>query len=139
LRAAVDDEFKTEFRALFVNLEKRLVDADTLTKLKDMEGDLRKKYVQKAIYLLCEKNEPTDLDRIRKALSSGVAALSSLTAEYLRKHGEWQDIGLLISMVERTDTGTSLLAGLFEDDKTRFAASAIHAIAKGRFAELCAP
>jgi hypothetical protein len=138
LRAAIDDDFKSEFDAAFLDLEKRLIEANTLTRIKSHEESIRKDFVQKAIDLLCEKDEPADLDRIRKAVSAGSVDFSSLEAEYFKKHGEWQDVGLLISLLDRSDTGTSLLAGLYGDGNLCLIAETVHAIAKGRFAELCA-
>jgi hypothetical protein len=138
LRAAIDDDYKAEFGAAYADLEKRLIESNTLTRIKSHEDSLRKDFVQKAVALLCEKSEPTDLDRIRKAVSAGSVDFSSLEAQYFGKHGEWQDIRLLISLLDRNDTGTSLLSGLYDDDKLRLVAEVVHAIARGRFAELCA-
>ncbi|WP_316395790.1 DUF4062 domain-containing protein [Bradyrhizobium sp. 33ap4] len=136
LRAAVDDEFRSEFNAAFRDLERRLIEGDTLRKLKETEGVFRKELVRKATDLLCEKNELIDLDRIRRGLSSGYVEFSRLYSEYFKKHGEWQDIGLLISLLDRADANYSLLGNLYDNEKTHRVAIAIHAIAKGRFSEL---
>lgn len=138
LRAAVDDDFKSEFNVASLDLEKRLIDAETIARIRTQEESIRKEFMQRAIQLLCEKNEPADLDRVRKAVSGGSVTFSSVEAEYFKKHGEWQDIDLLISLLDRADAGTTLLGGLYDDDKLRLIAEAVHAIAKDRFAELCA-
>jgi len=45
LRAAVDDEFKSEFNAAFLDLEKRLIDVETLARIRTQEEAIRKDFV----------------------------------------------------------------------------------------------
>jgi hypothetical protein len=139
LRASIDDHFQSEFDAAYRDLEKRLIDADTLTRLKSLQESIRKELVRKGTDLLSEKGEPEDLQRIRRVVSSGFAEFSSLDVEYLKKHGEWQDVAMLIGLLDRRDESATLLSGLFDNDdnKMRPIAEAIHAIGQGRFPELC--
>ncbi|TWB91295.1 uncharacterized protein DUF4062 [Bradyrhizobium macuxiense] len=81
--------------------------------------------------------EPEDLERIRGVVSSGFANFSMLDIEFLRKHGEWQDISLLISMLDRPDTSATLLGGILDDRTLEAVAQAVYAIGKSRFSELC--
>lgn len=72
---------------------------------------------------------------MRLAIRDGFVDYSQRDVEYLRHHGEWQDVDLLISLVEKREQGYSLLAGA--DDATIEAVSlALAAIGKGRLAEL---
>jgi hypothetical protein len=57
--------------------------------------------------------------------------------EYFRKFGEWEDIPLIIALVERPDAGrNSLLAFVQDNSKYRAAARAIYEIGRTRFSEL---
>jgi Domain of unknown function (DUF4062) len=137
LRLAVDNQFKDEFNAGLRTLEQLLTNTDTLNRIKSIEEGIRKEMVRKGTDILCEKCELEDLDRIRRVVSSGFVKFSPLDAEYFKKHGEWQDIHLLIGVLDRSDGANSLLGGLFDDDKVRPIAEAIHSISKARFPELC--
>ena len=133
LRAAIDDRFQAEFSAGLRKLEQLLTNMDTLNRIRSIEEGMRKEMVRKGTDILCEKNESADLDRIRRVASSGFVPFSPLDAEYFKRHGEWQDISLLIEVLGRSDGSLSLLGGLFDDDKVRLIAEAIHSIGKTRF------
>lgn len=137
LRAAVDDRFQAEFDAILQDLESRLIDADTVSRIKAKEDTIKKDFVRQATDLLCEKSEPEDLARVRKVIASGFVDFSPCDAGYLKRHGEWQDVSLLVSVFERPDPNQSLVSSLYEEDKLRPIAEAIHAIAKDRLNELC--
>jgi hypothetical protein len=113
LRAAIDDRFQAEFSAGLRKLELLLTNMDTLNRIKSIEEGMRKEMVRKGTDILCEKNESEDLDRIRRVASSGFVPFSPLDAEYFKKHGEWQDISLLIEVLGRSDGSLSrVLASL---------------------------
>jgi hypothetical protein len=137
LRGAIDDQFREEFNAGIRKLEQLLTNTDTLNRIKSIEEGIRKEMVRKGTDILCEKGELEDLDRISRTTSSGFVQFSPLDAEYFKKHGEWQDISLLIEVLNRSDGSLSLLGGLFDDDKVRPIAEAIHSIGRARFPELC--
>ncbi len=137
LRLAVDDQFQDEFNAGIRALEQLFTNTNVLTRVKSIDEEIRKEMVRKGTDVLCEKSELEDLDRIRRVVSSGFVKFSPLDAEYFKKHGEWQDISLLIGVLDRPDGRNSLLSDLFDDDKVRPIAEAIHSIGKARFPELC--
>jgi hypothetical protein len=110
LRAAIDDHFQKEFEVAIRELEKLKLNADTLTKLRSLEESLRKECVRNGIDLLCEKNEQEDLERVRRVVSSGFVPVSTVDIEFLKNHGEWQDIHLLVSLLDRSE-GTTLAGG----------------------------
>lgn len=72
---------------------------------------------------------------VRAVLKSGAVLYSACDVEYLRKYGEWVDIPLILSAVERPNYGASLL--LFgEDSHFVTAAKAIYQIGKSRLGDL---
>ena len=118
LRAAVDDEFRSDFTSGYQELEKRLTNTETLAKIKSIEDHVRKEMMRRGLDVLCEKGEPDDLARIRRAMTDGLVEFSPVDVEYLRKNGEWQDIALLVGLLDRTDSRASLLlSGLYDEEK----------------------
>jgi hypothetical protein len=136
LRAAIDDLFQKEFENDLRALEELKMNADTLTKLKSIEESLRKEWVRDGLDILCEKSEQEDLERVRRIVSSGFVPVSAVDIEFFERHGEWQDIKLLVSLLDRSE-GSTLLGGYFDDKKLDPIARAIYSIGKDRFPELC--
>ncbi|MFZ3311255.1 MAG: hypothetical protein WA280_18005, partial [Xanthobacteraceae bacterium] len=117
-------------------LEGRLgADADTVKRLRSIEELLCKQFCRQALDVICEKNQAEDLPRVRAAIRDGFVDYSSRDVEYLRDHGEWQDIKLLISLVERREQNYSLLTGI-DDATLEQVASAVVEIGRGRLADL---
>jgi len=139
LRNAIDDEFKMEFSAGVKELEQKFGESEAVTKVKSIEEYLRKEFCRKALDILCEKGALKDLGRLRQALQREFVEHSDLDIGYLQKHGEWQDIPILITLAERPDPSAGLLwSSLYDDNKMRPIAAAMLSIGKGRFAELVA-
>ena len=88
--------------------------------------------------VLCEKDSLQDLRRIREALQDGSVEYSELDINYLKRHGEWRDIELLISLAKRPIAGASLLSSYYNSDAMDSIAEAVYTIGKGRFRELLA-
>ncbi len=137
LRAGIDNQFQEEFERGVAELERLGVNAEAINKLRSVEDFTRKKWLRFGADVLCEKGEADDLIRIRDILSDGSIPFSRLDIDYLGEHGEWQDIGLLISLADRPDSSGSLFGGLFDDNKVQAIAEAIYRIGKGRFIDLC--
>lgn len=136
LRASVDSKFKVDFDARLEDLKIRLgVDSETVKRVVSLENILRREFTRKALDLLCEKNEVTDLTRIRAALQEGFVEFNERDLEYMSRHGSWDDVLLLISLVDRTKEGNSLLL-LLDDGKIKPLAEAIRSIARNRIADL---
>lgn len=138
LRADVDDQFKAWFTKGINGAEQRLVKADLLTRMRDIEEISRKALTRRGADILAEKSEPEDLARIRKILTDSFVEFSILDVSYLERHGEWQDIPLLAGLSERRNYASSLLGSYVDDDKQQAIAKAIHHIGKDRLSELCA-
>jgi len=103
--------------------------------IKELEDHVTKGFTRKALDLICEKGGAGDLGLVRKMLKDDFVGYSKLDIEYLRKHGEWQDIPLIIASLGRVEYGASLLSYAYEA-KYRTAARAIYAIGKRRLTEL---
>ena len=137
---ALDDDFKTEFSTGLKEMEQRFgAESNVVTRVRPLDEFLRKEHCRKALDILCEKGSLKDLGRIRQALQRNFVEHSDLDIAYLQKHGEWQDIPILISLAERPDSSGSLLwSSLYDDNKIRPVVAAVLSIGKGRFAELVA-
>jgi hypothetical protein len=135
----VDDRFQAEFAKECEKLEKRFgLDSETVRKIKALEEYLRKKWLREGLDVLCEKDSPEDLPRIRKALDEGVVEYSEIDVNYLKRHGEWRDIGLLISLFKRPIAGAPLLGASSNPQVMNAIAEAAYSIGRTRFAELLA-
>jgi hypothetical protein len=137
LRAAIDDRFHAEFNRGVAALEKLGVNSESLNKIRSREESMRKDWLRMGADVLCEKAEPEDLFRIRQVVSDASVSFSMMDIEYLGTHGEWEDIGLLISLLDRPDASSTILSGPFDNDKMQAIADAIYKVGKGRFPELC--
>ena len=139
LRQMVDDRFQTEFAKEIGGLEKRFgADSETVSKVKTLNEPLRKDFLREGLDVLCEKDSLQDLRRIREALQDGSVEYSELDINYLKRHGEWRDIELLISLAIRPVAGASLLSAYYNSDAMDSIAEAVYTIGKGRFRELLA-
>lgn len=140
LRAAIDDNFATEFRDEVKKWEARLENGvDTVKRLVAVEEAVRKGLMRAGLDVLCEIGDPQDLPRIRRGLSEGFADYSDLDIRYLEAHGAWQDISLLVKVFERvTSQGVTSLLLLGDNTKSKSVAQAVAKLAKGRLADLLA-
>ena len=62
---------------------------------------------------------------------------SDIDIRYLQKNGEWEDIRLIIELVERPSPGATLLS-MPSNERYRAAASAIYSLGRNRIEELFA-
>jgi hypothetical protein len=76
-----------------------------------------------------------DLDLVRKTLVDGNVDYSDGDIEFLKKRGEWEDIRLILSVIERPSPGSTLL-GSWNPAKYRAAARAIYKMGRERYNEL---
>jgi len=137
LRASIDDQFKSEFASAVLDMEQKLgAGNETVEKTKGLDEYLRKQLTRAALDVLEERSAPEDLQRVRSAVQVGFVDYSDLDVEYLKRHGEWQDATLLISLGERRDPRATLLANYFSDEKARGIAAALYTIGRDRFSEL---
>lgn len=86
----------------------RLFQINLIKGTKELEEFLRKKLTRKGLDVLCAKQKPEDLQRIRANLQNNYSGVSKRDAEYMKKHGEWVDISLLVNAKGPTFGGTML-------------------------------
>jgi hypothetical protein len=134
LRASIDDQFRKDFKEGLEALGRLLGTGETYQKTRSLDEWMRKELTRKGLDVLTKMSLPEDLPRVREALASGFVSYSDGDVAFLRKHGEWEDIPLIVASVERT-LYTSLL-GWQNDSKYEAAARAIYAMGRARFPEL---
>jgi Domain of unknown function (DUF4062) len=136
LGGLIEDQFKEDFAKSLADFAARFGEENQVVKdTKGLEEFVRKGFTRKALDIVCEASTPEHLGLVRKALASDFVDYSSLDLEYLKKHGEWQDIPLVIAVSGKLESGMSL-AGSDYRAKHILAAKAICAIGKERLAEL---
>ncbi len=103
LRRDIDDTFSAYFEERIRRMETTFGDVfgdssagkDVIKEARDLEIFHRKKLTRQGLDILCRAGRREDLERIRANVQSGYAETSKADAEYLGKHGEWEDIPLL--------------------------------------------
>jgi len=76
------------------------------------------------------------LGRVRKALKSGFLDYSPEDIEYLRRFGEWEDIPLLVELLDRRDSSPNTFLTEKSQSKQTNIAEAIYEIGRKRVSEL---
>lgn len=97
LRDNVDDGFCEYFGQQLRRLEDRFGCGEHVDRWKKLEDFCRRNQTRRALDILCRKSDRADLERIRANLGSGFAGTSLLDVRYMGRHGDWQDISLLVS------------------------------------------
>lgn len=139
LRTAIDDNFKTEFDKEVEELARKFGrESDSVEKTRNSEEHLRKKFTRAGLDIICRKGEPQDLKRVRNILRSGFVSYSEIDIAYLQKYGEWDDVSLIIEMLDRPSSNRRSASLLFAPDDGRYqvAARAIYGLGRSRFGEL---
>ncbi|HEY1983039.1 MAG TPA: hypothetical protein VGH13_23405, partial [Xanthobacteraceae bacterium] len=132
----IDDRYKQAFANALAEMASQYGDESQLVKdVKGMEDYVRGRFVREALDVVLRKSDAKGLPSVRKHLADSSLAFSEHDLEYLGRHGEWQDISLIVSLVDRYAPGTSLLS-IGNGKKHRLAAKALHRIGKGRIGEL---
>ncbi|KIZ45663.1 MULTISPECIES: DUF4062 domain-containing protein [Rhodopseudomonas] len=136
LTSLIEDQFHRDFAKAVAEMASRYGEDNQLVKDTQGLGDfLRKGFTRQALDIVCKAGGAEHLKLVRNALESNFVDYSRHDVEYLQKHGEWQDIPLIIAAAGRSEAGTSLL-GADHGAKYRSAAKAMYAIGKKRLAEL---
>lgn len=141
LRKSIDDQYKTWFsqwvHSVVERLEKYMpyLNED----MQSLEESIRKDATRHGLDIICCKADASDLGRVRTTLKSDFVNYSDADIEYLSKVGEWEDIQLIISCIERPNPrASSLLSSAFEDSRYRKAARAIYSMGRTRLSEVLA-
>ncbi|MDN7137587.1 hypothetical protein J6J34_05095 [Pseudidiomarina sp. 1ASP75-14] len=134
LRNKVDDQFSQDFEKHIKNLEAIGFGKNRIDKTRGLEGFVRRQLTRKGLDVLCRKSQACDLERVRKNIKSGFVKSSYDEVEFLRKHGEWEDIIAIASLEKDYTSQRSSLSTLSrtEDNWSECLGGAIYNIAKNR-------
>jgi len=110
LRSIVDDNAASFFEEKVGEMKGRLSDA-MLARLRGLEESFRKDLTRGALTVLCERFDPVDLTRVRKAIAGGFVSRDEPEVFYLGRVGERKDIQLLIEVSTSAENVGSLLIG----------------------------
>ena len=137
------DELRLEVMGRFERYFERTIEgmagsgwtADQVQLAKSSSDFIRKNLTRKALDIICSKSLRSDLGLLRSVLAGGGIDYSKADVSFLRAHGEWSDISLIVNSLERANYGST---GLWLSNLSHYndAARAIHQIGKGRLAEL---
>lgn len=135
LRFNIKDRFKKYFDETLERMAASGWTAEQIEQVKPLGDFIRKQTTRKALDIVCAKSSATDLGLLREMLKAGNIDYSTRDVSFLRAHGEWADIPLIVSSLNRMNYGPGLL---FFSGTSHYgeAASAIHQIGKGRLQEL---
>lgn len=134
LREIVEDGARKFFDAQVEKLREQYGHESDLATFDDaMSSHLRKKVLSRAVDMLCDKGDLSDISRIRKVVNEGELPYSSEIVKYFGKFGEWKDIEIVLSILE----GRSGIWGLLDshNEDLGLASEAIFRLGKGRLAE----
>jgi hypothetical protein len=136
LTGLIEDQFKQDYAKSVAEVVARFGEDIQLVKdTKGLESFVRKGFTRQALDIVCKTGGAKHLRLVRKTLESDFVDYSRHDVEFLQKHGEWQDIPLIIAASGRREAGISLLGADYHA-KYRSAAKAMYAIGKDRLTEL---
>lgn len=133
LRFDVDDRFRKYFKEVvqrFEDSNQYGAANDSLKRFRDMEDFVRKKLTRRGLDVLCRVGKPEDVDRIRLGFQCDDIGRSIADVEYLRKSGNWTDVGLLAN----ADTPSLGLTSWWTADYDRYrrvVAKAVLSLSRG--------
>jgi hypothetical protein len=136
LTGLIEDKYKKVFDESLAEMASRHgADSDLVKKISRISDHLRQEFVRKAINVICKRGSARDLPFLRKVLGDDDVGYSGADLEYFAQHGEWQDVPLIIQIVNRHEFGKSLLWDGHES-KNILGAAALRRLGKGRTPEL---
>lgn len=137
LRRSVDDQFREHFEKHIKYLEGIGLKDEIIQKTRKLEDFIRKNLTREGLDVLSRKSQATDLERVRINLQSGYVQSSYDEIEYMRKHGDWEDIPLIIKLERDYTSRHNALTILTTDDNwSKYVGSAIYNIGKDRLDDL---
>lgn len=137
LRSNVDDNFSVYFEKQIKRMEDQVnPPPEMIERLRGLSESIRQKYTRLGVNILTTKRDPQDLPRIRKILRDGFIEISAPDIQFLHNSGEWDDISLIISSIEKYSNRPRGLLTADDGDFYRAAAKTIHALSQSRLHEI---
>ena len=139
LRRAVDDEYRTEVADIVKYCEEKLsAHPDLIEKVKGAADGLRDKFTLQGTEILCRRRDRSDLVRVRNIVRRMRATDVDGAIDYIRACGEWDDISLLIDVLNPKETTAAVRAPRLEARHYRAVAKVIYRLGKARLDEVLA-
>jgi len=138
VRSSVDDNYKADFERKLRPYEERFGgQGDLLAKIRELEDYLRKGFTRRGLDILVRRSDAKDLERVRAGIRNKDVDQANDDIDYLRKFGEWDDIGLILENQNKPSgaNSTLLLPGR-QSIRVRVSARAIYNLGKARFNEV---
>lgn len=139
LRRDVENEFVDRFETLVGEMEKRYgAQAEIIEKTRSLGKHLRGKFTREGLDIICRKMDVADLQLVRSMLARGSLDYSAADLSYLAKFGEWCDVPLIVSSIERPKYGRKFSTLLSMAGSTKYddAARTLYALGRHRPGEL---
>jgi len=137
LRQSIDNRFKAEFEVEIGGLEKKIgIGAETIDSLKSLEENIRKTLTREGLDIICQQGDKTDLGLVRHTLAGGFVELSTHDLAFLYKFGNWEDIQIILSAVNRSDRLSLLILSNYEGIDYSEVARTIYRIGRERLRDL---
>lgn len=136
LRMAFDNEFVDELNAEIANLKAASdPSSEAAERILSASKEIRKERTRLALDVICEFGDKTDIHRVRKWIDSESGPVNDAQIDYLKRHGEWEDIQRLLKLPSRAERPRGLLA-IGDIKKDVSVASAIYAIGHQRLNDM---
>jgi len=142
LREAVADGFHKKFEeALQDEIPNRSGDsARFVEEVRKLEQFICQKHTQQGLNVICRRGDGGDLALVRRLLDSEVVGYSEELMNFLKRHGEWEDVPRIVSSLERHNLGNTKtvlgLSRLFDDQRYVSAAKTLCFLGRDRVDEL---
>jgi hypothetical protein len=137
LRRNVDDQFEAFISTHLSRNEETIGAEDAHVNAEQAKKEsYREPMLRRALDLLAEHSDPSDLGRIRGLLTGAPERWSTGTVSYLRRHGAWDDIEMLAVAASVSSTSGNSLLAMSTYPFREAACRAIYEIGKDRLGDL---
>lgn len=138
IRIFIDDDFKSFFDEKLKNYMELHYSVDLINKTYELEDFIRKEHKNKSIKALCELANKNDYQRIKSFIKCNNFEDCGLNEiRYLKKFGDWDDVNLIVSIVEKNPLGKFLLtSSVSVNEITNVGAEAMYYLGKHRVMDL---
>jgi len=139
IRRAVADQYKLEFERLLAEREITSgKSSQSWETFKSLEESVRKQHTAQGLDIICRRGSKEDIKLVRLAMTSGFIGYSKAQVEFLRQHGTWADVSLIIEAIRRRRPGLPLLSIGDDDDRYEVATTAIYSLGRSRTEDILA-
>jgi len=141
LRKAVANQFVDRFESLLEEMARRFgTQTDLIEKTRSLGKHLRSRFTREGLDIICSRLDAADLPLVRSMLENGGVDYSAADLRYVAKFGQWCDIPLVITSLDRPEYGRKYASLLSIASSTKYedAARTLYALGKHRLNDLLA-